>query len=153
MLGIRPAVNAGLSVSRVGGAAQTKAMKKVAGRLRLELAQYRALAAFAQFGTADLDRATRNQLERGQRSMEVLKQPQSKPASLADEVAILYAVVNGHLDDVPTERVAQFEEQLITYLRTSKPEYAQSIQETQDLAGDAEEALKEAITFVKQALG
>ena len=151
--GIRPAVNAGLSVSRVGGAAQTKAMKKVAGRLRLELAQYRALAAFAQFGTADLDRATRNQLERGQRSMEVLKQPQSKPASLADEVAILYAVVNGHLDDVPTERVAQFEEQLITYLRTSKPEYAQSIQETQDLAGDAEEALKEAITFVKQALG
>ncbi len=151
--GTRPAVNAGLSVSRVGGAAQTRAMKKVAGRLRLELAQYRALAAFAQFGTADLDRATRNQLERGQRSMEVLKQPQSKPASLADQVAILYAVVNGHLDDVPTERVTQFEEQLTTYLRTSKPEYIQSIQETKDLTGDAEETLKEAIGFVKQTLG
>ena len=151
--GIRPAVNAGLSVSRVGGSAQTRAMKKVAGRMRLELAQYRALAAFAQFGASDLDRATRSQLERGQRSMEVLKQAQYRPSTLAEEVAILYAVVNGYLDDLPVEGIAQFEEQLLNYLRTSKPGYGQSVAEKKDLDEDAETALKEAIDFVKKALG
>ena len=151
--GIRPAVNAGLSVSRVGGSAQTRAMKKVAGRMRLELAQYRALAAFAQFGASDLDRATRSQLERGQRSMEVLKQAQYRPSTLAEEVAILYAVVNGHLDDFPVEGIAQFEEQLLNYLRTSKPRYGQSVAEKKDLDEDAETVLKEAIDFVKKALG
>jgi F-type H+-transporting ATPase subunit alpha len=151
--GIRPAVNAGLSVSRVGGNAQTRAMKKVAGRMRLELAQYRALAAFAQFGASDLDRATRSQLERGQRSMEVLKQAQYRPSTLAEEVAILYAVVNGYLDDLPVEGIAQFEEQLLNYLRTSKPGYGQSVAEKKDLDEDAETALKEAIDFVKKARG
>ena len=98
--GIRPAVNAGLSVSRVGSAAQTRAMRSVAGTLRLDLAQYRELVTFAQFGTADLDPATRRQLERGQRATEVLKQGQSVPLSMEKQVAIMYAMVNGFLDDV-----------------------------------------------------
>ncbi len=148
--GIRPAVNAGLSVSRVGGAAQTRAMKRVAGRLRLDLAQYRELATFAQFGTSDLDRATLNQLERGQRLMEVLKQLQYRPLSMADQVMVLYAVVNGHLDDLAVDRIASFEEQLLTYVRTSKPEIAQGITDKRDLDAETEEALKQAIAAVKQ---
>ena len=115
--GVRPALNAGLSVSRVGGNAQTRAMRQVAGKLRLDMAQYRELATFAQFGTADLDKATRSQLERGQRITEVLKQPQYAPISLANEVTILYAVTNGYLDDVPVEKVAEFE-QSFHYIRS-----------------------------------
>ena len=108
--GVRPAVNAGLSVSRVGGTAQTRAMKSVAGSLRLDLAQYRELAAFAQFGTADLDAATRAQLERGQRAVEILKQNENRPLSMPQEITILFSLVKGHLDDVEIARVGAFED-------------------------------------------
>ncbi len=148
--GIRPAVNAGISVSRVGGAAQTRAMRKVAGRLRLDLAQYRALATFAQFGASDLDASTRQQLERGQRLTELLKQPQYQPRSLAEQVAAIYAAVNGHLDDVSPDRVGDFEEQFIGYLRASKPAILESIADARDITEENEAELKEAIAAFKQ---
>jgi len=147
--GIRPAVNAGLSVSRVGSAAQTRAVKKVAGRLRLELAAYAALASFAQFGASDLDAATRAQLERGQRLTELLKQPQYKPNSLAHEVCAIYAAVNGFMDDVPVDRVREFEERLIGYLETSKAEVMKTIEDTKDYDEATEASLKEGITAFK----
>ncbi len=147
--GIRPAVNAGLSVSRVGSSAQTRAMRKVAGRLRLELAQFRALASFAQFGASDLDPATRAQVERGQRLTELLKQPQYRPLSVAQQVCSIYAAVNGYVDDVPVERVGEFEERLLGYLETSKPEVFKSIQDTKDIDAQTEEALKEGIQAFK----
>src|SRR5690606_18486236 len=103
--GVRPAVNAGISVSRVGGAAQIRAMRQVASRLRLDLASYRSLAAFAQFGTSDLDAATRFQLERGARMTEILKQDQYKPMPVEEQVAIIWAGTNGYLDDVPIDQV------------------------------------------------
>jgi F-type H+-transporting ATPase subunit alpha len=149
--GIRPALNVGLSVSRVGGNAQSKAMRKVAGRLRLELAQYRELAAFAQFGTADLDKVTRAQLERGQRSTEVLKQPQYVPMSLEQEVAILYAVTNGYLDEVPVDKVAAFESTFHKFMETNHPEIGKDIAATKDLSPETEEALKAAIAEFKQS--
>jgi len=117
--GIRPAINTGLSVSRVGGAAQIKAMSKVAGSLRLDMANYRSLAAFAQFGTSDLDASTRRQIERGQRMTEVLKQPQYSPLPVEEEVAILWAGANGYLDDIPVDQVRRFEQEYLEYLRTS----------------------------------
>ncbi|MCY4450263.1 MAG: F0F1 ATP synthase subunit alpha [Chloroflexi bacterium] len=147
--GIRPAVNAGLSVSRVGSSAQTRAMRRVAGRMRLELAQYRALASFAQFGASDLDAATRAQLERGQRLTELLKQPQYRPLSLGQQVCSMYAAVNGHMDDVPVDRVREFEERFIGYLETSKPELMSAIQEKKDIDEAVEESLKEAIAAFK----
>ena len=147
--GIRPAVNAGLSVSRVGSSAQTRAMRRVAGRMRLELAQYRALASFAQFGASDLDAATRAQLERGQRLTELLKQPQYRPLSLGQQVCSMYAAVNGYMDDVPVDRVREFEERFIGYLETSKPELMSAIQEKKDIDEVVEESLKEAITAFK----
>ena len=147
--GIRPAVNAGLSVSRVGSSAQTRAMRRVAGRMRLELAQYRALASFAQFGASDLDAATRAQLERGQRLTELLKQPQYRPQSLPQQVCSMYAAVNGHMDDVPVDRVREFEERFIGYLETSKPELMSAIQEKKDIDEAVEESLKEAIASFK----
>ena len=147
--GIRPAVNAGLSVSRVGSSAQTRAMRRVAGRMRLELAQYRALASFAQFGASDLDAATRAQLERGQRLTELLKQPQYRPQSLAQQVCSMYAAVNGHMDDVPVDRVREFEERFLGYLETSKPELIGDIQEKKDIDEAVEESLKEAIAAFK----
>ena len=147
--GIRPAVNAGLSVSRVGSSAQTRAMRRVAGRMRLELAQYRALASFAQFGASDLDAATRAQLERGQRLTELLKQPQYRPLSLGQQVCSMYAAVNGHMDDVPVDRVREFEERFLGYLETSKPEVMNAIQEKKDIDEAVEESLKEAITAFK----
>ncbi|MDE2885682.1 MAG: F0F1 ATP synthase subunit alpha [Chloroflexota bacterium] len=139
--GIRPAVNAGLSVSRVGSSAQTRAMRRVAGRMRLELAQYRALASFAQFGASDLDAATRAQLERGQRLTELLKQPQYRPQGLPQQVCSMYAAVNGHMDDVPVERVREFEERFVGYLETSKPELMSAIQEKKDIDEAIEESL------------
>ena len=151
--GIRPAVNAGLSVSRVGGAAQTRAMKKVAGRMRLELAQYRALASFAQFGAADLDAATRAQLDRGRLLTELLKQPQYRPSSLAQQVCSMYAAVNGLMDDIPVDRVREFEERLLGYLETSKPELMQAIQTTKDIDEATEGSLKEAIAAFKASFG
>ena len=147
--GIRPAVNAGLSVSRVGGSAQTRAMRRVAGRLRLELAQYRELATFAQFGTADLDAATRQQLERGQRSVEVLKQGQNVPLSMERQVSILYALVNGYLDDVPLPKVQAFEQAFHDYMGANHGDLQDKIREAGDLPEEIEEALKKGIEGFK----
>ena len=147
--GIRPAVNVGLSVSRVGGAAQTRAIRRVAGRLRLDLAQYRELASFAQFGTADLDAATRAQLARGQLSTEVLKQPQYQPLSLENEVVILFAVNAGLMDDVPLDRCAAFEEQLLRYVSTTHPDICTAVAESKDITEDIEPQLTQAITDFK----
>jgi len=143
--GIRPALNVGLSVSRVGGAAQTQAMKRVAGKLRLDLAQYRELATFSQFGAAELDKATRAQLERGQRITEVLKQSQFVPMPLEKQVTILYAVINGYLDDVLVERVRAFEEGFHRFMETSHPEIGERIAMEKMLSDEIEEALKQAI--------
>lgn len=148
--GIRPALNVGLSVSRVGGSAQTKAMKKVAGKLRTELAQYREMAAFAQFGTADLDKATKMMLERGQRSTEILKQGQYVPMSLDKQVIILYAVTNGFVDDVAVDKLAAFEAGLSKFMDTNHPEIGKSIIESTDITPENEEALKKAIDEFKQ---
>ena len=120
--GIRPALNVGLSVSRVGSSAQTKAMRKVAGRLKLELAQYRELAAFAQFGTTELDKATRAQLERGQRITEILKQPLYMPVAMEKQVMILYAAINGLLDDVPLAKMREFEAGFYKFMEAGHPE-------------------------------
>ena len=147
--GIRPAVNVGLSVSRVGGAAQTRAIRRVAGRLRLDLAQYRELATFAQFGTADLDRATRAQLERGQRSTEILKQLQFQPMELAKEVITLYAVNNGYMDDIPIERCQEFEQKFLVYMETAHPDVSSAILESKDIGEDTEETMKKALADFK----
>jgi F-type H+-transporting ATPase subunit alpha len=149
--GLRPAVNPGISVSRVGSAAQTKAMKKVAGKIKLELAQYDDLAAFAQFAS-DLDQATQNQLARGRRLQELLKQPQYSPLPLNEQVAILYAGINGYLDDIPVEKISTFTRELREYLRTSKPQYGELVQSQKQLNEEAEKLLKEAIAESKQAL-
>jgi len=149
--GVRPALNAGLSVSRVGGNAQTRAMRQVAGRLRIDMAQYRELATFAQFGTADLDKATRSQLERGQRITEVLKQPQYAPMSLDKEVTILYAVTNGYLDDVPVEKVAAFEQAFHRFMETNHPEINQRILTDEEIKPETDEALKSAISEFKKS--
>jgi len=148
--GIRPAVNVGLSVSRVGSAAQTKAMKQVAGRLRLELAQYRELAAFAQLGTAELDKATRAQLDRGQRLTEILKQPQYAPVPQEKQVMILYAAINGYLDDIPIDKVATFETNLYRFMEANHPEVGKSIAQSKELAAETEDALKKAILEFKK---
>jgi F-type H+-transporting ATPase subunit alpha len=149
--GIRPAVNVGLSVSRVGGAAQTKAMKKVAGKLRMELAQYRELAAFAQFGAADLDKATRAQLDRGQRSTQILVQPQYTPLPLEKEIITLYAITSGYVDDVPVDGVMAFENDLQGFMETNYPEVGKSIATTKDLPPETEEVLKKAIVEFKES--
>jgi len=151
--GQRPALNVGISVSRVGSAAQTKAMKQVAGRLRLELSQYRELAAFAQFGTAELDKATRAQLERGQRITEVLKQPQYAPMSLEKQVMILYAAINGYLDDAPAGKVAKFEAEFHKFMEASHPEIGKEIATKKEIKPETEEALKKAILEFKQTFG
>ena len=150
--GTRPAVNVGLSVSRVGGAAQRRAMRKVAGRLRLDLAQFRELVTFAQFGTADLDRTTRAQLERGQRISEVLKQPQYQPLSLEKQVTSMYAVINGHMDDVETEKVQAWEEAFHQFMETNHPEILAKIVETNDLEEAAEKELVEGIEQFKKTV-
>jgi F-type H+-transporting ATPase subunit alpha len=150
--GNRPALNAGLSVSRVGSAAQTKAMKQVAGRLRLELVQFRELAAFAQFGTSELDKATRAQLERGQRITEVLKQPQYVPMSLDKQVTILYAAINGYLDDVPVDKAIAFEANFHRFMEANHPEIGQTINKDKELSAKTEEALKKAIDEFKKGM-
>ena len=150
--GQRPAMNVGLSVSRVGGSAQSRAMKKVAGRLRLDLAQFRELAAFAQFGTSDLDAATRRQLERGQRITEILKQPQYEPASLEQQVSIIYAAISGFMDDVPVASVAEFEAGFHKYMQTNHPGIVGKIAETSDLGDDVVEELRKAIDEYKQTV-
>ena len=149
--GIRPALNVGISVSRVGSKAQTRAMRQVAGRLRLELAQFRELAAFAQFGTAELDRATRAQLERGQRLTEILKQPQYVPMPVENQVVILYAAINGYLDDVAVDKLGDFEASLQTFIEASHPEIGQAIVREKEISAGTEEALKAAIQEFKQS--
>jgi F-type H+-transporting ATPase subunit alpha len=144
--GIRPAANVGLSVSRVGGSAQRKAMRQVAGTLRLELAQFRELQAFAQFGAADLDKATRDQLDRGRRITEVLKQPQYTPMSLGEQVTILYAVTKGYLDEVPVEKVLAYEESFHRFMKTSYPDIERRINEDKEIKPDTEDALRKAIS-------
>jgi F-type H+-transporting ATPase subunit alpha len=147
--GLRPAVNPGISVSRVGSAAQTKAMKKVAGKIKLELAQFDDLQAFAQFAS-DLDKATQDQLARGQRLRELLKQPQYSPLAVYEQVAILYAGINGLLDDLPVEKITSFTKGLREYLKTSKPQYGELIKKEKQLGDEAERLLKEAIAEYKQ---
>ncbi len=147
--GLRPAVNAGISVSRVGSAAQTKAMKKVAGKVKLELAQFAELEAFAQFAS-DLDKATQNQLARGQRLREILKQPQYSPLSVAEQVAVIYAGINGYLDDIPAGKVTAFTKGLREYLKTSKAEYVEAVQSSKQLSDESEAALKQALTDYKK---
>jgi F-type H+-transporting ATPase subunit alpha len=139
--GIRPAINTGLSVSRVGGAAQIKAMRQVAGGLRLDMANYRSLAAFAQFGTSDLDATTRHQIERGQRMTEVLKQPQYSPLPVEEQVAILWAGSAGFIDDVPVESVAKFESEFLETLRTANRDLLDRIKNEKALSDDLVEAL------------
>jgi F-type H+-transporting ATPase subunit alpha len=148
--GIRPAMNVGLSVSRVGGAAQTKAMKKVAGRLRIELAQFREMATFAQFGTSDLDKTTRAQLDRGQRITEILKQPQYVPMSLEKQVMILYAVTNGYLDNTPVDKISPWEDAFHRFMEANHPEVGKAIAAEKGLSDKTEEALKNAITQFMQ---
>jgi len=142
--GVRPAINVGLSVSRVGGAAQTKAMKKVAGTLRLDMAQYRELEAFAQFGS-DLDKATQQQLARGQRLVEVLKQPQYQPMPAEKEVAILFAGANGYLDEWPVDSIADYEKQMLEFMESKHPELLQEIKEKTDISEELEAKLKSAL--------
>jgi F-type H+-transporting ATPase subunit alpha len=146
--GIRPALNVGVSVSRVGGHAQSNAMKKVAGKLKLDMAQFRELQAFVQFGT-ELDEATRAQIDRGQRITEVLKQPQYQPVSLSNQVMILYAVTNGYLDNVPVEEVSTFQELFLDWMKRSHPEIGQAIAESQDFTDEIEEALTKALAEFK----
>jgi F-type H+-transporting ATPase subunit alpha len=147
--GLRPAVNVGISVSRVGGAAQTKAMKAVAGRLRLDLAQYRELEAFAQFGS-ELDAATQKQLARGERIVEVLKQPQYAPVPVDQQVMILYAVTNGLVDDVPTNRVRAFETGFLEYMRTQRPQVGEAIRSTGKMEKDMIEVLVAGVNDYKK---
>ena len=148
--GIRPALNVGISVSRVGSKAQTKAMKQVAGKMKLDLAQFRELAAFAQFGS-DLDKATREQLERGQRLTELLKQPQYEPIRLDRQVMIIYAATNGYLDDVPIDKVRAFEAGFSKFMEASQPQIGEKIMSTKAMDSDTEAALKKAIQEFKVA--
>jgi len=144
--GIRPAVNVGLSVSRVGGNAQIKAMKKVAGRLRLDLAQYRALEAFAQFGT-ELDAATQRQLDRGQRTVEVLKQGQYEPMSVADQVMVIFAATQGYLDVLEVTEVRAWEVGFLDYMRAQEPAVAEAIARERQISEETESTLRRAIDF------
>ena len=146
--GIRPAVNVGLSVSRVGSKAQIKAMKKVAGTLKLDLAQYRELEAFAQFGS-DLDNATKQQLERGKRAVEVLKQPQYAPIAIERQVAVLYALTKGYMDDIPVDKIKEFEEGLINYTENNTKKFYKEIMETNIWTDTGEAELKKAIEEFK----
>ena len=148
--GFRPAINAGISVSRVGSAAQTKAMKQVAGKLKLELAQFAELEAFAQFAS-DLDAATQNQLARGQRLRQILKQQQGSPLSVAEQVARVYAGLNGYLDDVPVDQASEFARGLQEYLGNNKTKYGEIIASEKKLTDEAESLLKEGITEFKQS--
>jgi F-type H+-transporting ATPase subunit alpha len=147
--GQRPAVNSGISVSRVGGDAQIKAMKKVAGRIRLELAQYRELASFAQFGS-DLDKDTKERLDHGQILMEVLKQGQYTPIPVEHQVMIIYAAINGHLADVLLNKIGEFEKELYKFMDTQYPNIGKTIKATGQLEDETEAALKDAIIEFKK---
>jgi F-type H+-transporting ATPase subunit alpha len=148
--GVRPAIDVGIPVSRVGGNAQIKGMRKVAGSLRLDLASFRALEAFAQLGT-ELDTATQKQLDRGARMVEVLKQPQYAPMSVVDQILVLYAGTQGHLDAVPVRRVREFETLLLETLRTTHPELGQRIAEVKEIPSDMQQKLNDTITAIRDA--
>ena len=150
--GQRPAVNAGISVSRVGGDAQTKAMKQVAGQLRLELAQFRELAAFAQFGS-DLDKSTREQLERGLRLTELLKQPQYVPVPLEEQVIAIFAFTRGYGVDVPVNKVSEYEAGLLQFMRSSHPEVGQAIVSQKVISDEIESSLRSALAEYNQSVG
>ncbi|WP_018248195.1 F0F1 ATP synthase subunit alpha [Orenia marismortui] len=146
--GVRPAVNVGLSVSRVGGNAQIKAMKSVAGTLKLDMSQYRELEAFAQFGS-DLDESTQNKLARGERIVEVLKQDETSPLEVEEQVIIIYTVTNGYLDDIPVEDIRRFEREFIKFMKDTHPEVGEAIVKSGKLEEDTEEKLKAAIKEFK----
>ncbi len=148
--GVRPAINAGISVSRVGGSAQIKAMKQVAGKLRLELAQFRELAAFAQFAS-DLDPATKAQIERGKRLVEVLKQDQYSPLGVEQQVMIIFTVINGYMDDVPVEKIRAFEAQFHNYMRTQKAKVGEAILADKEIKDETQKALRAAIEEFKKS--
>jgi F-type H+-transporting ATPase subunit alpha len=143
--GVRPAINVGLSVSRVGGAAQVKAMKQVAGMLRLELAQYRELAAFAQFGS-ELDKATQQQLNRGMRLVEILKQPQYQPLPMERQISIIYAGTRGFLDKYPVDVLQEYEQQFYTFMESKYKEIFMEIREKREISPDLDERMKAALT-------
>jgi F-type H+-transporting ATPase subunit alpha len=147
--GVRPAINVGISVSRVGGSAQTKAMKKVAGRLRLNLAQFRELEAFAAFGS-DLDAASKAQLERGARLVELLKQPQYKPQSMEREVVSVWSGTTGQLDDVPVEDIRRFDAEFLDYVERTNMGVFDAIRTTTDLSDDSVSVLEKAIADFKR---
>jgi F-type H+-transporting ATPase subunit alpha len=146
--GIRPAVNVGISVSRVGGAAQTRAIRQVAGRLRLDMAAYRELAAFALMAS-DLDKATQGQLNRGRRMQEILKQPQYEPMSLENQVVVIFAGTNGFADNVAIERMRAWETALVRYMETSHPEIGKDISEKNRIADENETKLRAALETFK----
>src|SRR2546421_352632 len=146
--GIRPAINVGNSVSRVGGSAQIKAMKQVAGSLRLDLAQYRELAAFAQFGS-DLDKATQAQLARGGRLTEILKQPQDQPVDVEKQVLIIWSATNGYIDDVPIERIKKFEAELVRFIENSHPGVLQALREKKAIDADIQKDLEQSLRDFK----
>ena len=150
--GIRPAINVGLSVSRVGGSAQIKAMKKVAGTLRLDLAQYRELAAFAQFGS-DLDKSTKAQIDKGERTMQLLIQSQYKPMTVEDQVMQIYLAVNNYLMPVQVKEVTQFADGFISFMHDNYPEVGESIKTTKELGKDMEEKLRRAIDEYTEQYG
>jgi F-type H+-transporting ATPase subunit alpha len=149
---IRPAINVGNSVSRVGSNAQTRAMKQVAGRLRIELSQFRALEAFAQIGGTDLDKATRDQISRGQRIIEVLKQPAFSPMSLPQQVTIIFAVVNGYTDDIPVNKIKEFENRFHIYMGSAHAYILNAIASNKELNAETESALRKAINEFKQGV-
>lgn len=148
--GVRPAINVGLSVSRVGGAAQIKAMKQVAGTMRLDLAQYRELAAFAQFGS-DLDKATKAKLDRGARLVELLKQPQSQPMPAQEQVASIWAATKGYMDDIPVNEIREFESAMLSYLRDARPEILTAIKDKKIIDENIAKDLDNAINAFKQS--
>jgi len=147
--GVRPAINVGLSVSRVGGAAQVKAMKQVAGTMRLDMAQYRELAAFAQFGS-DLDKATQSKLNRGARLVELLKQPQYQPMPVEEQVSSMFAATRGYMDDVPVAAVRKCENELLEFMRNSKADVLAAIRDKKEITSDIEPKLRAAIEEFKK---
>ena len=147
--GVRPAINVGISVSRVGGNAQTKMMKQVAGSLKLDLAQYRELAAFTQFGS-DLDEATLKQLNRGEKMVELLKQGQYVPVSIADQVMIVWAGTKGHLDDVPTVDIARFQNEFLAFCDKNFPDIEVTLNSEQKISDETDQKLISAVTKFKE---
>jgi F-type H+-transporting ATPase subunit alpha len=147
--GFRPAINVGISVSRVGGSAQIKAMKQVAGQLRLDLASYRELAAFAQFGS-DLDKSTQARLNRGQKTMEILKQPQYEPVAVEDQVVVIFAATKGYIDDVPLEKMHAFEKELLRFMNTVKIGVMDELRAGNSLTDELQAAVGAAIDEFKE---